>query len=438
MAKSEIDYGSEVQNFVDYFNLLACRKDQTIYRYMESKGIFIPLDSVEINRLIDIYIRQAGTDLPWMDYSFNVLSKHISTVSEYVDEMGAPAGTIVFSNGTYKAGKGKLFKHSAKNLAISALPCSYDVKAKADRFDSFIKSVADGDTAMELTLLEMLGAVLTHSSNKIQRMGICFGNGSNGKSLYLRLCEVLCGKSLTANISLNDIASDKAFDRIAILNARLLCIHELEQGLSMNKLLGENVKRIITGEEISAERKFKEKVYFKPRGIILAASNYHPIIETPSPSLKRRLLMLEFRRNFLGSERNPNLFKEILGELPGVVNRALEGYERLKSQNFVFSSQADSDRLYEAMVVETNPMYAFVKECVVSCPEGKVKNDTLLRAYKEWAQDNNIHVVGDSNSLSKQLTTALQNADIPFSYDKSNGLRVKKGIRLTKGGSNHE
>lgn len=430
MAKGDIDYGWEVRNLVEHFGLLTCRKDKNIYRYMEERGIYIPLDPVEINRLIDLYIREAGTDLPWMDYSFTVLSKHISTVSDYVDEMGAPAGTIVFLNGTYKVGKGKLFKHSSKNLALSVLPCEYNPKATAKKFEAFIKSVADGDKKMELTLVEMLGVVLTHSARKAQKMGLFFGNGSNGKSLYLRLCECLA-KDVTANISLSDIASDKAFDRIAILNANLLCIHELEQGLSMNKLLGENVKRIVTSETISAEPKFKEKVYFRPNSQILVASNYHPIIESPSPSLKRRLLMLEFRRSFLGEERNPNLYKEIVtNELSGVVNIALEGYERLKAQNFVFSSQADSDRFYEDMVVETNPTYAFVKECVAVEKEGVVKNETLLRAYKSWAGRNAIHVYGDDNSISKQLVTALHNADIPFTPDKSNGLRVKKGIVL--------
>jgi putative DNA primase/helicase len=46
--------------------------------------------------------------------------------------------------------------------------------------------------------------------------------------------------------------------------------------------------------------------------------------------MRRRLIVIPFDRTFTDTDKDPDLFDRILAtELPGVLNRALEGYRRL-------------------------------------------------------------------------------------------------------------
>lgn len=425
----QVDRSQEAQNFVDHFNFVYSKKDSMIYYYNQLDGIYHPAETVDIKHLIDQYLLSGLSDFEWDTGTFSFFLEHITTKAKVVEEMGAKPGIIVFRNGTYSLRENKLKPHSKDNMAITALPCDYDPNAKCKVLRKYVKDVSNGNENMEKSMQEFYGVVLVHSTRP-HRSLLEVGAGENGKSLNLDVAELLSGHEVTAQVSLNDLVGNKAFDRLLILNSNLVTIHELEQGLKMEKLLSENTKRIITGEQISAEVKFGRKICFKPRMMLMFASNYMPEIERPSPSLMRRLLIMRFTRIFTEEEQNPNLLNEIKKELSGVVNYALEGYQRLRKQNYVYSLQADSDAYYYQCAKENAPYHLFIQQNVKPCPGHKLFNDDLANAYKAWAINNDIAIEDNADALGKHLTAALQECNIPFDTGHSGAARYKTGIRL--------
>lgn len=426
-----VDRSQEAQDFVDHFSYVYCKKDNQVYYFNQSDGIYHPADTVEIKHQIDQYLLAGYSDFEWDSGTFKFFLEHITTKAKVVEEMGAKPGIIVFKNGTLHLKDMSLHPHSKDNMAITALPCNYDPTARSNLVKKYATDVSNGSLNMEKSIQEFLGAVLVHSVRP-HRALIAVGAGANGKSCLLFLAEILCGREVAAKISLSDLVSKKSFDRLSILNANLVVIHELEQGLKLEHLLSENPKRLITSEHIDAEEKFGKKLYFKPRMTLMCASNYMPIIEKPSPSLMRRLLIMRFTRSFSEKEQNPNLIRELSKEkeLSGVVNYALEGYQRLRQQNYVYSLQEESDAYYLQCAKEFAPYNLFVQENVVPCAGNKLNNDDLSNAYKLWAKNNDIAIEDNLDAMGKHLTTALKDCNIPFDTGHSGSVRYKTGIKL--------
>lgn len=425
-------FPDELKRFAKDYGLVASKCDQAIYSFTEETGVYKALDPIELNRLIHDYIvNNSYTDLPWHDYSFNIMSKHISTLAPYVEKMGAKEGVIVLKNGTFKTATMKLYKHSKKNFAISALPWEYDKTATCPRFEQLLEEIGNGDEELRLSLEEICGATLTHCTAP-QKFIEIEGDGQNAKSTFLEILRLLAGISVTADLNLSDLTGDKAFDRYILLNASLGLIHELPAGLTLEKVMNDNVKKIVCSERLSCERKFKDKIIFTPQVILCCATNYPLIIDSPSYSLKRRLLILRFTRTFTEEEKDPFLLEKIKAEFSGVINVALRGYQRLKAQDYVYSYQKKSDTYYDRMLRESNPMYSFVSQYVVACPGKRLNNETLLERYIEWADMNNVKVTGNLQGISAQLGNTIEKCGIHFVSRKSNGIRFREGIALRK------
>ena len=420
----ERDLGELISDFCTSFRICYCRSEDRAYQY--DGGVFKPLLQSDINRLIDIFI--AENELEWDPKFFDNTSKHIQTKATCIEKMGAPKGYVILQNGVFKVGNMSLVPHSAKFHAISALPFDYDPDAECPVFDDFIADIANGNVAMEDSLIELLG----YAAAGYQKAGKLFlfcGQGANGKSVFIDLMGLLVGKELSRTLSVAELNGDKAFDRAGLQNARLVKIHELGKKTTFEDIFDANIKKAVTGEEIDSEMKFRQKMYFKPSFNIVIASNYFPQMGTmPSESVLRRLFVLNFTGTFTGDRCDPDILKKMSRELPGIFNRAMEGLERLKKKKFVFSAQAESDRFMKRQVNENFPLYGFVREKIKAQVGSKELYKELNDAYRQWAGDNGLWI--DEGDISVKLRNTLKACHIPIESFKSNGDRGLVGIKI--------
>lgn len=321
----EICMSSEIKKFVDAYGIVSCKRNQQIYAYDASLGIYIPLDDIELSKLVDDFIDSGQTELYWCDYNISVIKKYARTKAPYYESMGRP-GRIVFSNGTFHFKDMRLHKHSPKNRAIARLPVNYDETAECPTFERFISQMADGNKNLEKTLYEICGYVAV-GSKKANKLVILVSSGGSGKSVFIKVLELLAGKKYTSHLSIADINNaQKAFNRMKLLDSRLNVIHELDAKENLNSIFGANVKKIVSGEEISAEKKFGDFIEFLSKiSMIVIASNHCPTFDSmPSESIRRRFFILNITKTFSFREQDPDLFKKIEAELSGVFNKALE------------------------------------------------------------------------------------------------------------------
>lgn len=430
MAK-EISIGPEIQTFVDTYNVVSCKQTQQIYFYDETTGLYRPVDEVELSKLVDDFIESGASALEWSDNNMTVIMKYVKTKAPYYETMGRP-GRYVFTNGTFHLKDMKLYKHSPKDRAISGLPVMYDPKATCPTFERFISQMADGNANLEKTLYEICGYVAM-GSQRACKLVILVSSGGSGKSVFLKVLAELAGVENTSSLSISEINNpNRAFDRFDLLQSRLNVVHELGEKETLNSIFSANVKKIVSGEEISCEKKFGARISFVPKiSMIVIASNHCPTFESmPSESIRRRFLILNITKTFSFAEQDPNLFKKIKAELAGVFNKSLEYYRILEDDDFVFASEEDSKQFVDNQIIETFPMYHFVNEHIVAKPGHKLFNSELREKYIEWASEYDVEVTMDKKSLMKMLSTAIKAHHFPFTRGKDNGERYLQGIDI--------
>lgn len=429
--KKIVDYSAEVIDFVDTYDIVSCRLDGTIYHYDASAGIYVPADDVQFSKLASDFLNFHSTELHWNDTNMRLLMRYARTMAPYYRRMGEKK-VLVLNNGTFHLKDMRLHAHSPKNRAIAKLDFDYDPDANCPVTDAFLKTMADGNENVYLTLWQLLGYVAMRSK-RARKAFIIASSGGSGKSQYLRLLSEFACKAYTTYLSIESINDTrKSFDRLPLLNSHLNITQELsKKDGDLNTFFSENVKKAVTLEEIDAEFKFGEKVYFVPDFILVVASNFTPSFSSmPSESILRRIVFINITKVLSYQEQDPDLFVKIKKELSGVFNKAIEAYRILKNNKFVFAVEEESRALLKAKVNERYPMYSFVKDKIEICPGNRVYYSDLQDAYRSWAEEKDIFATLDSKSLSKELKNAIDAQHIPVESGKSNGNRYLSGIKI--------
>ena len=431
MADDSISLSFEIEKFVKLYKISYCKLTQRIYVYDDSTGLHYPVDDIELSKLVDEFINSDETSLDWCDYNMSMIIKYVKTKAPYYESMGRK-GRTVFNNATFHWKDMTVRKHSSKDRATASLGVDFDPEAECPVFDRYISQLANGDKNMRTTFYQIAGYVASHSQ-KHSKLVLLVSQGGSGKSVYLKTLEALVGTEYTSKLSISEINNpNRAFDRLDLLDSRLNIVHELGEKETMNSIFSANVKKIVSGEEISCERKFGSRTTFTPKiSMIVVASNHCPLFEgMPSESIRRRLLILNITKVLAPEEQDEMLFQKIKAELAGVFNKAVKYYQLLKENNFVFASEADSRAFIDNQIIESFPMYSFVNQYIVVKPGHKLMNEILREKYAEWAAEHDVDVTLDSKGLMKSLANTIQKCHIPFKREKSNGVRYLLGIDI--------
>jgi putative DNA primase/helicase len=95
-----------------------------------------------------------------------------------------------------------------------------------------------------------------------------------------------------------------------------------------------------------------------------------------------RLIVIPFERRFRAEEKDPRIFEKIIKEeLPGVLNRALQGYRRLRRRGR-FTCPSDISNAKANLIKKANPVAAFVDE---HCERRVGKCARLQELHKSFA-----------------------------------------------------
>lgn len=165
----------------------------------------------------------------------------------------------------------------------------------------------------------------------------------------------------------------------------------------------------ITGEDmVSVEEKNKPAFSIRMPLRIMLLTNEMPNLRDASTALANRFLVLETGQSFLGRE-DVGLRDRLMAELPGILNWALDGLDRLNEQRG-FTVPVSSAQATDDLVRTTSPLSAFVAdECEVS--EGAVvPASALFGHFKEWCASNGFQAT-NSQQFGSQLRSTLPRVD---------------------------
>jgi len=238
---------------------------------------------------------------------------------------------LTLQNGLYDLTKYKLIPHSPDIFTTNLLPYDYDPDAQCPRWLQYLDEVFLSDAGKIKFIQEAVGYAF-HKSMPIAAIFFIIGDGGNGKSVFINTISSLCGKENVCNISLNKLNDEKYI--LELFGKMINVSGETPNSRFMNTDL---VKAVVAGDWVTGREVYKKPSKFKPFAKHYLGMNTLPDIKDNTHGMWRRIYVIEFPRKFTESEMDVELTQKLQSELSGIFNWALEGYKRLRDQNFIFS-----------------------------------------------------------------------------------------------------
>ncbi|MFW6025857.1 MAG: DNA primase family protein [Candidatus Woesearchaeota archaeon] len=296
---------------------------------------------------------------------------------------------INVKNGMLDWKSGGLKQHHKDYFSIFQLNIEYEPEASYDKWEEALKSwLSDEETI--LFLQEYIGYMLIPDTS-FHKSVILYGEGSNGKSTFLKVIQKLFGDLNLANVSLNEFsdpnsarwASFRLVDKLVNI-----CSDVDPQCISKTGPL----KTLIAGETSKAEEKYHTPFDFIPVCRFLFSSNELPRSKDKSDGWYRRLEFVEFPNSFSAEDENFDRFldKKLQYELSGIFNWALKGLRRLYENNS-FTISSSMKRLKSQYLLVNDPIREFAKDNLLitqNHTDDFVKTEKVYKKYNKWAKKN--------------------------------------------------
>ena len=244
---------------------------------------------------------------------------------------------------------------------------------------------------------------------------LLLGPGADGKSKVISIMRALVGQGNCSAVTIAGL--EDQFQRASLFRKML----NVGAELSAEATNSEFFKNVVTGDPIQASFKHKDSFEFRPYCKLAYAMNKKPRVLDNSDGFFRRILPVQFKRQFL--EDDPAMDNELEGklmaELDGIFAWAVLGLHRLM-KNKRFTSCDETTEFIMKYRRYNNPVMAFVQD---QC--------TLEDGYKPLNRENFIEEL-------ETATRKLREVAVKVYRPRVEGKRPQRvsGISLTSGFTN--
>ncbi len=303
-------------------------------------------------------------------------------------------GHINLRNGRLDWMSGKLDLHSPDYFEIVQLPVMYDPKAVCPLFDRYLETTLAPEI---IPLVEEIMGYCLIPDTRFEKAVMAVGAGANGKSVLLDTITAFLGPENVSTVALQDLEENRF--RVAELYGKLANIFADLDDRALNS--SSVFKTLVTGDGITAERKFAQPFSFRPYARLIFSANTLPPSKDRTHAFYRRWLIIPFERTFEGKEADKELRTKLRNELPGILNRALRGLKRLSSEGKFTEPQAVKAALEEYQR-ENDTVASFIAEFVVKDANATTAKQSMYGRYRNWCERQGLRPVSQ-----KQFKTAL-------------------------------
>jgi len=289
---------------------------------------------------------------------------------------------LTLQNGLYDLADYQLIQHSPDIFTTNLLPYDFDPDVQCPRWLQYLDEVFLSDAEIIKFIQEAVGYAF-HKSMPIPAIFFLVGDGGNGKSVFINTISSLCGKENVCNVSLNKLNDEKYI--LELFGKMINVSGETPNSKFMNTDL---VKAVVAGDWVTGREVYKRPSKFKPFAKHYLGMNTLPDIKDNTHGMWRRIYVIEFPRKFSEGEMDVELTQKLQTELSGIFNWALEGYKRLRNQNFIFSESGSmliSKQLYQTQ--NNSVLEFFVNHFKRSDPEDSVPLKDVYECYKHFCSD---------------------------------------------------
>ncbi|AUV80261.1 hypothetical protein C2R22_00110 [Salinigranum rubrum] len=246
----------------------------------------------------------------------------------HIDAFGAPEGTVPVANGLLDVDSRDLRPLEPRDYALTTLPVVYDPDTECPAFEEFLSDVCPRQVDRQ-KLQEYVGYTLLHWGLPYHKALFLAGPQASGKSTFLDVVHALLGEDPTCSLAPQEITEER-FAGYDLWGAWANIRSDIPSGLIENT---GKFKELVAGDAIKVEKKHQDPIMIRPAAKHLFAANTLPSAEIDDDAFFRRILLVSFPKTVPRNERDPRLLDRLTDELPGVLNWALDGLDRLREQD---------------------------------------------------------------------------------------------------------
>jgi putative DNA primase/helicase len=345
-------------------------------------------------------------------------TEHLLPIQPY--EFDSDPDIFNVQNGYLELKSGKLKDHDKNKYFTKISSVEYTDKIDCPMWIDFLNQIFNEDKPLINYIQRAIGYSLSGSTEE-QMMFILYGNGRNGKSVFLDIITEMFG-SYATNIQPQTIMvkqqSSGANSDIARLNgARLVTTTEPNEGVRLDEGL---VKQLTGGDKVTARFLYENEFDFIPQFKLWMATNHKPIIRGTDDGIWRRMAIIPFTVQIPEHQVDKRLKHKLKRELMAILNWAVEGYMLWRATGLQEPQTIKDQRMeYRG---EMDVVEAYIEECCIRNENAKTQAKSLYLSYREWAQENGQYMM-NSTKFGREIGKRFVKFKSSGTYYKGIGLK---------------
>ena len=362
--KGKFLHNDFAEYIIDDYNI--CKIDEVLHVYNENHYVnnFVEIEKIIVQLISKLKKNQRAEVLDYI----RITAEERTRNKDYISCL----------NGLYNIKDHKLYKHNPDIITTNLNPVIVDKTAYSKEMDEALDSWCNNDKELRLLLEEMIGYCFL-SDNRFHKTFILYGDGSNGKSTFLKVLEALIGKQNYSNVPLQDL--DKEYMMAQLYNKQVNLGDDIPNTSIKDT---SHLKKLTSGEMMMARHLYGSPFQFQPYCKLIFTSNPMVRFNDQSHGLYRRICYIPFNNSFSkDSEEYEAIFEEkLLSEeaLSYLFRVAMQGLKRLTWNDGFTEPKVVKELELKFLHFNNHSVVEFVEDNDV---EGKTV-DNAYAHYTNW------------------------------------------------------
>lgn len=287
-------------------------------------------------------------------------------------------------NGMLSPYDGSMMSHDTSFYSTIRLPYEFNEESSCPLWIKTLEEILEESQEKINILQEFFGYCLTKDTKQHKAL-LLLGESRSGKSTILQTLRAVVGIENCSSVPLKYISNPQY---TPLLINKLVNI-DTDVSAKASEFEAE-FKTITSGEPVSCNQKYAPAFDFIPHCKVVMAANIFPKITDHSSAFYKRLLLIPCDRVFDDQEQNRDLPKQLLSELPGILNWAIKGLKRLNTRGRFEQCDFIKEAVQE-LENENNPVNLFFDEFIETNNQSDVSisKSELYAHYIDWTNKTN-------------------------------------------------
>jgi len=387
-------------------------ESERLWRYDPDAGLYRDDGESEVRETLVDGLREQFKSHELREVCTQLRGRH--TVTK--ERMGGPDGAILTESCVVELDgtQAETRAPSPDDEFIGRVETPFHPDAECPRWREFLKEVLPKGSDRK-KVQEFAGYMLHHWALPYHKALFLVGPTASGKSTLLDTLRAMLGSDSVASLTPQQLSGER-FGGAELRGAWANIRNDIPADTIQN--VGQ-LKEIIGGDPIKAERKHEDPFMFEPTAKHAFSANQLPDAEINDEAFFRRILLVPVPDTVPRSERDPSLDQKLHDELPGVLNWALEGLERLLQQGQFTADRnpTETQRTWERW---GHSVDRFKEDCLEESQGNAIPKSDLYAAYVAFCEDEGI-----PKDTQHKMTRALKQSGLEDGRQYANGAQQR-------------